>query len=327
MFRVGLMSLILMMGLSCSTVFTNQEDCPRGIALRFIYDYNMEYANAFTSKVHCVSVYVFDEAGNHVTTVGEVSDILRQESYRMPLVLDPGNYTLLVYGGLACPERSFDITDYGTKASDHRLDEMQVELNHDDFVSDKNLHSLFYGSAELEISHEDEFIEKDVYLMKNTNNIRLVLQQANGKSLEADDFVFRITDDNSLMDKENAVVPNGLVTYNPWATGETVVGTAEDGETPISVAFAELSTSRLTTGTSPKLTVQNAETGEYIINIPLNQYLLLLKSELYSEMGTQEFLDRESEWSLIFFLDDGLRWINTRIVINDWVVRINHTEM
>ena len=321
------MSLILMMGISCSTVFTNQEDCPRGISLRFIYDYNMEYANAFTSKVHCVSVYVFDEVGNHVTTVGEVSDILRQESYRMPLVLGPGNYTLLVYGGLACPDRSFDITDYGTKASGVRLDDMQVELKHDDFVSDKNLHSLFYGSVQLEVSHEDEFIEKDVYMMKNTNNIRLVLQQANGKSLEADDFVFRITDDNSLMDKENAIVRNGLVTYKPWATGETVVGTAEDGETPISVAYAELSTSRLTTGTSPKLTVQNAETGEYIINIPLNQYLLLLKSELYSDMGVQEYLDRESEWSLIFFIDDGMRWINTRIVINDWVVRINHTEM
>ena len=54
---------------------------------------------------------------------------------------------------------------------------------------------------------------------------------------------------------------------------------------------------------------------------------LLLKSELYAEMGAQEFLDRESEWSLVFFLDDGLRWLNTRIVINDWVVRINHTEM
>ena len=31
--RMGLMSLILMMGLSCSTIFTNQEDCPRGVAL------------------------------------------------------------------------------------------------------------------------------------------------------------------------------------------------------------------------------------------------------------------------------------------------------
>jgi hypothetical protein len=73
--------------------------------------------------------------------------------------------------------------------------------------------------------------------------------------------------------------------------------------------------------------IRNAETGDDVINIPLNNYLLLLKSNLYSEMGAQEFLDRESEWSLIFFLDDGLRWINTRIVINDWVVRVNHAEM
>lgn len=321
------MSLILMMGLSCSTIFTSQEDCPKGVALRFIYDYNMEYANAFHSKVHCVSVYIFDEAGNHVTTVAETSDILRQESYRMPLVLDPGNYTLLAYGGLACPDRSFDITNYGSKASGSHINDMYVNLQHDDFVSDESLHNLFYGAAALEISHVDEFIEKDVYMMKNTNNIRLVLQQANGKSLEADDFIFRITDDNSCMDKENAIVSKGLVTYKPWTTGEFVVGTAEDGQTPVSVAFAELSTSRLTTGTSPKLTVQNVETGEYIINIPLNQYLLLLKSELYSQMGAQEFLDRESEWSLIFFLDDGLRWLNTRIVINDWVVRLNHAEM
>ena len=55
-------------------------------------------------------------------------------------------------------------------------------------------------------------------MMKNTNNIRLVLQQANVKSLQAYDFVFRITDDNSLMDKENAIVRNGLVTYKPWET-------------------------------------------------------------------------------------------------------------
>lgn len=325
--RVGLMSLILAVGLSCNTIFTNREDCPRGVSLRFIYDYNMEYANAFHSKVHCVSVYVFDESGNHVTTVGETADILRDENYRMPLVLDPGNYTLLAYGGLACPDRSFDITDYGSKASGSHINDMYVNLQHEDFVSDQSLHGLFYGAVDIEVSHADEFIEKDVHMMKNTNNLRLVLQQANGKSLDADDFIFTITDDNSYMDKTNAVIPKGLVTYKPWTTGESIVGTAENGETPVSVAYAEFSTSRLTTGTSPKLLVRNAETGEDIINIPLNQYLLLLKSDLYSEMGSQEFLDRESEWSLIFFLDDGLRWISTRIVINDWVVRINHTEM
>ena len=64
-----------------------------------------------------------------------------------------------------------------------------------------------------------------------------------------------------------------------------------------------------------------------IVNIPLNTYLLFLKSELYAEMPAQEFLDRESEWSLVFFLDSNNRWYNTRIIVNDWVVRINNSEM
>ncbi len=326
--RMGLISLILVMGcISCNTIYTDQSDCPRGVSLMFNYNYNMEYTNSFPAKVHCVSVYVFDESGQFIGRYDETSDVLKDENYRMTLDLDAGRYTLLAYGGLACPENSFDITSYQTKASATHINDMEVNLRHNDFKSDKKLHDLFYGVEEVEVPRRDEYVKDTLYMMKNTNNIRLVLQQANGKSLEADDFVFTITDDNSCMDETNAVVSRGMVTYSPWTTGEAAVGTAEDGETPISVAFAELSTSRLTTGTSPKLLVRNAETGEDIINIPLNNYLLLLKSELYAEMGAQEFLDRESEWSLVFFLDDGLRWLNTRIVINDWVVRINHTEM
>jgi hypothetical protein len=44
-------------------------------------------------------------------------------------------------------------------------------------------------------------------------------------------------------------------------------------------------------------------------------------------MSLQDYLDRESEWTVVFFLDDGLKWINTRIVVNDWVVRINNMDM
>ena len=63
------------------------------------------------------------------------------------------------------------------------------------------------------------------------------------------------------------------------------------------------------------------------INIPLNTYLLLLKSELYADMPAQEFLDRVCEWSLVFFLDSGNRWYNARIIVNDWVVRINNSDL
>lgn len=42
-------------------------------------------------------------------------------------------------------------------------------------------------------------------------------------------------------------------------------------------------------------------------------------------MSDQEFLDRESDWSMVFFLDDSnnQEWIRTHIVVNDWVVRLN----
>ena len=170
-------------------------------------------------------------------------------------------------------------------------------------------------------------MEKTIYLKKDTNNIRFALQQMNGEAITADEFDVTIVDDNTVLDWQNEPMPAGLVTYKPWAKGETVIGSGEDGETPVTAAYYELSTSRLTTSTSPRLIVYNKEKGENIINIPLNTYLLFLKSELYAEMPAQEFLDRESEWSLVFFLDSNNRWYNTRIIVNDWVVRINNSEM
>ena len=291
----------------------------------FRYDYNMEYANAFTSNVHCLSVYVFDDKGNFVERIEESSEVLADENYLMTLDLGAGSYTLLAYGGLACDDASFDATQYPTKAEG--MDDMYVSLRHEGFHSDKSLHPLFYGAAQVDVPMNDEYVKDTVYMMKNTNNIRLVLQQMNGRSLSAEDFTFSITDDNTCFDKSNNLVSKGMMTYTPWAKGDATVGTAEDGQTPVSVAYAEFSTSRLMVGNPTVLRVGNAETGDDIINIPLNNYLLLLKSQLYSEMGSQEFLDRESRWSLIFFLDDNLRWVNTRIVINDWVVRLNHTEL
>ena len=174
---------------------------------------------------------------------------------------------------------------------------------------------------------KDDFVEDTIYFKKNTNNIRFVLQQLNGEQIKADEFDVRIVDDNSTLDLDNDPVPAGEITYLPWVSGEKVIGTQEDGQTPVSAAFYELSTSRLTTATSPRLIVTNNATGETIINIPLNTYLLLLKSELYADMPAQEFLDRVSEWSLVFFLDSGNRWYNARIIVNDWVVRINNSDL
>lgn len=303
----------------------DQENCPEGVSLQFVYDHNMEFADAFNTKVHCISVLIFDENGNHVTTLEETSDAIKKKDYRMDLDLEPGDYTLVTYGGHPCEDKSFNITYFETKSSDH-ISTLFAEMEHDNFVSDDAKHDFYHGMHSFSIA-ANKVSQETVYLKKNTNNIRIVLQQMNGQAMSAADFTFEIIDDNSYMDYQNNVIPKGDITYKPYASGQVTVGTTEDGETPVHAVYAEFSTSRLTTDTSPKLVIRNVEKDEVVINIPLTSYLLLLKSQKYDEMGAQEYLDRESDWSVVFFLDPGHRWINTHIVVNDWTVRINDTEL
>lgn len=325
-FRLGLSCLSL--GLifnSCNTIWMGEEVCDQGLLLKFVYDYNMEYADAFSNKVDCVTLMVYDDQGNHILTQTETSSILKEEDYRMTLDLDPGDYQLVAYGGMACEESSFEFTAPVTRASAYtdRLVKMK------EGEAGTRLHDFFYGTVDVTVT-DNRYDEAALPLMKNTNNIRVVLQQLNGEPVLVDDFQFLITDDNTLFSYDNSLIPAGGVTYAPWTLGQASTGTMEGGEaaeeSEVVVAFAEFSTSRLVTSNSPRLVIRRNDASTDVINIPLNNYLMLLKSSQYSEMGRQEFLDRESDWSIIFFLDAYMSWINTHIVINDWVVRINHTE-
>ena len=318
---VAVLAAFLTIQSSCDTVYDDDlQPCPHGVSLRFVYDYNMEYANAFPAKVDCVTLYVFDSEGNYVTTHTETGEVLQNEDYRMQLDLEKGDYRFVAYGGLACEEHSFALLDEpqaGTQWS-----ALSVEMLHDNFSSGIKLHDFYYGTEEGTVE-ANAYQDVTVRLMKNTNNIRVVLQQVNGQALSNEDFIFTLTDDNTLFNYQNQLVENGIITYAPWSQGCQTVGDEEEDQ--ITVAYAEFSTSRLVDEEShcPRLCIRRASDEKKIIDIPLIDYLLLLKSDAYSDMGTQEFLDRESEWSLIFFLDENLEWQKTQIIVNGWVVRLN----
>lgn len=315
-----------MMFTSCEYIHEDLMPCERGVSLRFVYDYNMEYANAFPSKVHCLTLYIYDGEGNYVGTRVEKTDVLKDENYRMKIDLEPGDYSMVAYGGVACDDRSFTVIDEPTDAAD-KLTALSVRMSHNELTSDKLLHDFFYGKLDVTVE-ENNYKDETVYMMKNTNNIRIILQQMNGMPVSDKDFTFRIVnDDNTLFAHDNSLIENGAVTYMPWAQGQRTVGDGEEGTGKVTVAYAEFSTSRLTVGNHPRLVIANNETGEDVLNIPLNDYLLLLKSDRYADMTDQEYLDRENEWSMIFFLDKNHLWVDAQIIINDWVVRLNNVVM
>lgn len=322
--RVGstlLLSMLLLVGLpSCHGIYDGDlPPCPHGVSLRFVYDYNMEYANAFPAKVDCVTLYAYDSEGRYVATYTETSDILANEDYRMQIDLKKGEYHFVAYGGLECDKASFSVTTLPALGSP--ISDLSVAMKHQSQTSGQLLHNLYFGTLDVIVS-EDYYQDETIRLMKDTNNLRIILQQLNGDMVNAEDFDFLITDDNTLFDSDNNIVPNGGITYTPWTKGQASTGIT-DADQEVIVAYAELSVSRLMVQNAPRLIIRKHADGTDVVNIPLNNYLLVLKSNLYADMGAQEYLDRESEWSMIFFLGANHEWIKTQVIINDWIVRLS----
>ena len=97
-------------------------------------------------------------------------------------------------------------------------------------------------------------------------------------------------------------------------------------QTEIGVAMAELTVGRLVKGHRPILNVYNTY-GVRVISIPLIDYALLIKGHYNSTMSDQEYLDRQDEYNLTFFLDKEDRWVSSSILINSWRVILDDIDI
>lgn len=326
----ALLSALLLLG-SCSAIKDDEpQPCPQGLEIRFVYDYNLERANAFPAQVDCLTLHIYDSDGNFVRTLTEDGDVLADEDYRMRVDdLPIGNYRLVAYGGALCPKASFGYTA-GEPAEGSRVTDLGMKLFPECLEAGNprgRLHDHFYGAVDAEVILQPELNRVTVKMMKNTNHIRIMLQHLDYVALDGADYQFEITDDNTLFAYDNDLLDAGLVTYTPWEKGSVKTGNAEFGaqgsEVEVQMAYADLSTSRLMTKRSPRLVVTHIPSGEQIIDIPLNNYLLALRGTYYDWTAPQEFLDRKSDWNLFFFLDEDRHWNKTFIRVDDWFVRIN----
>lgn len=369
--------LCLALGLfSCeSSIYDDEEDCPHGIALRFVYDYHMEPgANAFAANVDCINVFVFDEDGNYVTQFKETSDVLTKDSYRMRIDLENGKYHLLVYGGTACEHSRFNLTPDWTspERTGQKKDDMLVTLPlNEQGISNIQLHDrynrtggLFYGTLDVELTDEDYdryYREETVYLMNDVNDIQIILQEVSAPyQVDIADYNVQIIDDNFILNSNNQVIATATDTYQPYYkphyTENRVTGQAnyyaedgtilsEDQTRPVQVACAHMSTSRLFVNhwDSARLLITSEKNKDVnnnphvVIDIPLIEYLLLARNygdswielDQHTPFETgdyhQEFLDRQSRWTLMFFLQNG-KWISTRVAVNSWIVRFDNID-
>lgn len=334
-------------------VYDDLDACPRGVVMRFIFDYNLEFANSFHRQVDCLAVYLFDEEGKLVEYRPETTPALTDENWRMTFDLPAGNYQAVAYGGTLCELSSFHLTN--DVASIATIDDLELMINSDRIGEEsarpgRPLHDLYHGYLKFTVNEGTTYDKAIMEMIRDTNHIRVVLQHIDNTPVDDKDFHISIVDDNVRYDYRNNVLPYATVTYTPWVTGTATTGldglpgddNAAGGSRapadPVQVAYAELSTARLMyrsnftwTDSSlksqqgPRLRILSKE-GRIVADLPLNNYLLLLKSDYFNKMGSQEFLDRCSRYNLVFFLDHDNVWVQMNIIVDDWTVRINNIE-
>ncbi len=325
----GMMLATLLLALSISScennlIYEGEGDCGTYYNIMFKYDYNMKYADAFSKEVKSIALFVFDTNDTLVKSVTVANEAtISADGFSIPLELPAGDYQLLAWAGLM-NEESFDLLANAVEGKTKKQ-ELQVKLNSTNGASDKDLKPLFHGSMPLSVTDEPGTYNQTMSLVKNTNVIRILLQQSSD-TIVAEKFRFEITADNGQLNYNNSVVAGNNILYTPWSISSGTADTASLNSTRadgVSVVVAELTINRMIDGQSPILTIWNNEENTKVLSIPIADYALLVKGYYNSQMAAQEYLDRQDEYNMTFFLDEDGSWLSASIIVNSWRVVLN----
>ena len=112
---------------SCSNILDEEEmDCSVEYRVKFKYDHNMKFADAFANEVRSVTLYAFDQDGKFVYQRTEQGDILGEDGYTMPVEVEAGDYRFITWAGLE-GEESFSVPVLTPGVS--TIDELTCRMN------------------------------------------------------------------------------------------------------------------------------------------------------------------------------------------------------
>lgn len=346
---------------SCdSVIFDDEGDCSVTYRLKFRYDRNMKWADAFANEVKTVRLYAFSKQTGTLAwqQTAEAADIAAEG---MTLDLPAGDYTLLAWctgleDATATAADAYTIPDATPGRT--RIDDLTCRLSRGEGGECAlQLPALFHGRMDVTLP-ESEFdggeFSWTMDLTKDTNHVRIILQHLSGEPVNPNDFTFTIEEENGLLGADNNPLPDEPIVYSNYdlngAIGdiEPLPASPDDYTntitryaaaptatraanliSPANAAIVDLNVSRLMADSKALLTIKandGDDTG--ITRLSLTEYALLLMDGYNRRFtGPQDYLDRQDEYALVFFLDENDKWIATSIIINSWKVVINKVSL
>ena len=304
--------LLLLVLFSCTSIDETLPECR--LYVRFRYDYNMEFSDAFASQVNRVDVFVFDKDGTFVMKKSEQGETLGGGSYRMPLPLPVGEYRIAAWAGVS---DDFEMPE--PVAGKTTLEDLTVRMKREEsLVHNKALNPLWYGGVQAVSFTGRQEQTETVSLIKDTNKFRFILQKSGpGEELDINDCLFEIRADNGYYDWNNDLLDDDMISYRPYYLEKV-----ED----VGIVV-EMNTMRLLEHKKVYLTLTRKSDGKELMKIDLIPYLLLTKMEGHN-IPAQEYLDRQSEYAIVFFYNpELLNFLSTKIVINGWTIWLKGEDL
>ena len=294
---------------SCDSFNEDLPECR--LFVKFKYDYNMEFADAFHSQVDKVELYVFDKDGKFLFKQTEEGSTLGTGSYLMEVKLPVGQYQFMAWAGA---HDSYDITSLQAGVSS--IADLKLQLKREEtLIIDKELEPLWYG----EINNVDFTGTTDqtevINLIKDTNKVRFVFQGSNEDSwgVDVNAYTYEIIESNGYLAHDNSLLGDDNLSFRPYHIEQK----------NLAAGIVELNTMRFLANRNARFVVTEKATGKKVFNINLTDFLVMTKIEGYN-MSAQEYLDRESEYKIVFFFADNNPWLVLQININGWTWYFQH---
>lgn len=314
--------LCMLLTTSCTWVKDEVDDCPYGFWLNLHYTYNIMDVEAAPEYISEVAVYVYDADGNYVTRLDVPQSVLKANGYRVRVEgLPEGDYQFVVWSGIG--NNSYAVSgDRSTK------DQFCLSLAQTGTTVSSCLSDLYYGNLPT-VHFDDAYAVYDVYMMKNTNQLAcLVVPMSDDKTVNPDDYDMKVVSANGVMDAQNRLVSDDVITYEPFIRNAVTFDDAEFGELN-GVSF-NISTLRLMEDKDCRLILVKKDTGETIFNISFPEYIGMIGA-LYTNLGRQltiqEYLDRQDFYTIVFFLSSDLNQL-IQLQVNSWRLRArNHLKL
>lgn len=348
---------------SCAMMETDRTDCPTGLYVKFVYDYNVQRADMFKDHVGGVTLYVFDESDRLVMqrevanvagsaplreygfTMHFTEDELPAGRYRLLAVAQQKGYTATLQTDGAKFRRTTMAAGDARTAFGVTLDRQEADadgvcpVNHD-----APLDTLWMGTlvnpAAGTAGADSEWVEvrdqrpayATVYLVRDTKHISVTLQQMDEPTnISHEDYEVTITCANGRLGHDNAVLDDAPLRYTHYAAR-----TAETADGLYHVAHYDLNSSRLMwhkddRSKNARLRVYDKTRQTEILSVDLLDWLCAARITDEYRYSEQEYLDREYDYRLHIILK-GTTWQEVQIIpihvnVLAYAIRIQNVDL